>query len=167
MLPGRPCLLLALGASLGGCAAAPDAYPSLSLREAERAAGTMQPAEPAPYVPPAQPAATLDRLGQLTAEAASAHQAFLAEAPRARSAVAAARGSGPGAESWALAQVAVAGLESSRSRAMIALADLDRIYVDAALEGSELTAIGAARDRVAAQVDEQNATIDAMLAGLR
>jgi hypothetical protein len=50
---------------------------------------------------------------------------------------------------------------------MIALADLDRIYVDAALEGSELTAIGAARDRVAAQVDEQNATIDAMLAGLR
>jgi hypothetical protein len=127
----------------------------------------MQPAEPATYVPPAPPAATIDRLGQLTAEAASAHQAFLAEAPQARGAVAAARGTGPGADSWARAQVALAGLESSRSRAMIALADLDRLYVDAAVEGTELTPIGAARDRVAALVGEQNATIDSLLASLR
>jgi hypothetical protein len=163
---GRPCLLAALGCALGACAAS-DKYPSLALRDAERAAGTMQPVEPAAYVPPATPPAVLGRLEQLAAEAASAHQAFLAEAPQARSTIAAARGAEPGAESWARAQVALAGLEATRSRAMIALADLDRLYVDAAVEGSELERIGATRDRVAAQVDEQNAAIESLASGLR
>jgi hypothetical protein len=162
----RACVLFLLGGSLGACAGASDKYPSLAIRDAERATGTLQPAEAAPYVPPAPPAAVLGRLDQLAAEAATAHQAFLAEAPQARNAVSAARGAEPGADSWARAQVAVAGLESKRSRAMIALADLDRIYVDAALEGTELARIATTRDRVAAQVDEQNATIDAMLRNL-
>lgn len=164
---GRASLLVLLGSSLSACTTASDAYPSLAIRDVERAAGTMQPAEPAAYVAPAPPAAVLDRLDQLAAEAASAHRAFQAEAPRARTAVTAARGAGPGADSWAVAQVAVAGLESTRSRAMIALADLDRIYVDAAVEGLEITRIAAARDRVAAQVDEQNAAIEQMLGDLR
>ena len=162
----RALLLAALGCSLGACMAS-DKYPSLALRDAERVAGTMQPAEPEAYVPPATPAAVLSRLDQLSGEAASAHQAFLAEAPKARSTVAAAHGSGPGADSWAVAQVAVAGLESSRSKAMIALADLDRLYVDAAVAGDELERIGATRDRVAAQVEEQNAAIESMLGELR
>jgi hypothetical protein len=164
---GRSCLLALLGSSLGACVAASDAYPSLAIRDAERAAGTLQPAEPAPQVAPAPPAAVLDRLDQLAADAASAHQTFLVAAPQARSAVAAARGAGPGADSWAQAQVAVAGLESTRSRAMIALADLDRIYVDAAVDGTELTRIATTRDRVASQVGEQNAAIEDMLRDLR
>jgi hypothetical protein len=155
-----------LGCSLAGCTAS-DAYPSLALRDVERATGTLQPAAPPPYVPPAPSSAVLGRLDQLAADAASAHRAFLAEAPRARGAVAAARGAGPGADSWARAQVAVAALESTRSRAMTALADLDRIYVDAALEGTDLTRVGEVRGRVAAQVDEQNAAIDGMLGDLR
>ena len=162
----RVCLIAVLGASLGACATASDKYPSLALRDAERVTGTLQPAEPAAYVPPAPPAATLSRLDQLAAEAASAHQGFLSEAPRVRSAVAAARGAQPGAESWAVAQVALAGLEASRSKAMIALADLDRLYVDAAVAGEEIDRIGTARDRVAAQVDEQNAAIESMLGEL-
>ena len=166
MQSGRACLLAILGCSLGACVAS-DQYPSLAIRDAERAGGTLQPAEPTLYVPPEPPAAVLDRLDQLAAEAASAHQAFLAEAPQARSAVAAARGASPGAESWARAQVALAGLESSRSRAMIALADLDRLYVDAAVEGTDLARIAATRDRVAAQVDEQNGMIEAMQESLR
>lgn len=163
----RACVLAMLGCSLGACAAASNAYPSLAIRDAERAAGTLQPAEPAPYVPPAPPAAVLDRLDQLAADAASAHRAFLAEVPQARSAVAAARGADPGADSWSRAQVAVAGLESSRSRAMIVLADLDRIYVDAAIEGTELARIAATRDLVGGQVDEQNAAIEDMQRNLR
>ena len=164
---GRPCLIAALGCSLGACATPSDDYPSLALRDAERVAGTLEPVTPAPAVPPATPPTVLDRLDQLAGEAASAHQAFLAEAPQARSAVAAARGSGPGADSWARAQVAVAGLEGSRSKAMIALADLDRLYVDAAVDGEAIDRIGAVRDRVASQVDEQNAVIDGMLGELR
>ncbi|HEY6814607.1 MAG TPA: hypothetical protein VI168_03615 [Croceibacterium sp.] len=163
----RTLLVATVFGSLGACTTPSEEYPSLALRDAERVAGTLQPAEPAPYVPPATPAAVLGRLEQLGAEAASAHQAFLAEAPQARSTVAAARGAEPGAESWARAQVALAGLETSRSKAMIALADLDRLYVDAAVEGEELDRIGAVRDRVAAQVEEQNATIGSLGSGLR
>jgi hypothetical protein len=163
----RSCLVAALGCSLGACATPSEEYPSLAIRDAERVGGTLQPVAPEPYVPPPTPAAVVDRLEQLAGEAASAHRAFLAEAPQARSAVAAARGQGPGADSWARAQVAVAGLESARSKAMIALADLDRLYVDAAVAGDELDRIGAVRQRVAMQVDEQNAAIESLLGDLR
>lgn len=162
----RACLIVVLGSSLGACATASEEYPSLAIRDVERQAA-VPPIEPVPYVPPAPPSAVLQRLDQLTGEATSAHRAFLAEAPRARSAVSAARGAQPGAESWSVAQVAVAGLEASRSRAMIALAELDRLYVDAAVEGTALDRIAAARTQVVEQVDEQNATIAAMLGGLR
>ena len=160
----RTLLLLPL---LGACATPAEEYPNLAIRDAERATGTFAPAPSAPYVPPPTPAAVVDRLGQLAADAASAHRAFLAEAPAARSAVAAARGAEFGSDSWARASVALAGLEGTRSRAMIALADLDRLMVDAAVEGGELERIVAVRDTVTAQVDEQNATIEALSRTLR
>ena len=160
----RAFLLLPL---LAGCATAAEEYPSLDIRDAERVSGTLEPVASAPYVPPPTPAAVRDRLGQLAAQAASAHQAFLAEAPAARSAVAAASGAEPGSDSWAAASVALAGIESTRSRAMIALADLDRLMVDAALEGAELERIVAVRNTVTAQVEEQNRTIEALARGLR
>jgi hypothetical protein len=164
---GRASFLVVLGCSLGACETASDEYPSLAIRDLERAAGTLLPAEPATYIPPSPPAGALDRLDRLAADAADAHRAFLAEAPQARRAVAAARGTGPGADSWARAQVAVAGLETTRSRTMIALADLDRLYVDAAVEGEALDRIDAVRDRVVTQVEEQNAAIEGMLGDLR
>ena len=161
----RVCLLTALASSLGACATASEEYPSLAIRDVERLAA-MPPAEPVAYVPPAPAPTVLARLDQIAGEAASAHRAFLAETPQARSSVAAARGAEPGADSWARAQVAVAGLESSLSKAMIALADLDRLYVDAAVDGTALDRIAATRTQVAEQVDEQNATINAMLGSL-
>ena len=152
---------------LAACATPAEEYPSLAIRDAERVVGTLEPVAPEPYVPPATPAAVLDRLDRLAAEAASAHRAFLAEAPAARSAVTAAGGAEPGTDSWARASVAVAGLESARSRAMIALADLDRLMVDAAVEGEALDRIVPVRDTVIAQVDEQNRTIEGLLRSLR
>jgi len=151
---------------LAGCATATEEYPSLDLRDAERVSGIFEPAPPVPYVPPPTPAAVRDRLDQLAAEAASAHQAFLAEAPAARNTVAAASGAEMGSDGWARASVAVAGLEGTRSRAMIALADLDRLMVDAAVEGAELERIVAVRNTVTAQVNEQNAAIEGLLASL-
>jgi hypothetical protein len=152
---------------LAGCASPDGEYPSLAIRDAERAEGTFEPVAPTPYVPPPTPAAVVDRLTRLAADAASAHQAFLAEAPAARSAVAAAGRAEFGGDSWARASVALAGLESARSQAMIALADLDRLMVDAALEGGELERIVAVRNTVIAQVDEQNATIETLSRSLR
>lgn len=152
---------------LAACASPGEEYPSLALREAERATGSFEPAPPEPYVPPPPPAAVLDRLDALAAEAARAHRAFLAEAPAARRAVAAAGNADVGSDGWARASVAVADLESARSQAMIALADLDRLMVDAATEGEALDRIAAVRDAVIAQVDEQNATIEGLLRSLR
>ena len=152
---------------LAACATADGEYPSLALRDAERVSGAFEPVAAQPYVPPPTPATVIGRLDQLAAEAASAHQAFLAEAPAARSAVAAAGGAAFGSDGWARASVALAGLESARSQAMIALADLDRLMVDAALQGGELERIVAVRDTVTRQVEEQNATIEGLARSLR
>src|SRR5690606_24459962 len=59
---------------LAACASPGEEYPSLALREAERATGSFEPAPPEPYVPPPPPAAVLDRLDALAAEAARAHR---------------------------------------------------------------------------------------------
>lgn len=152
---------------LAACATPAEEYPSLAIRDAERVTGTLEPAPPTPYVPPPTPAAVVDRLDRLAADAASAHRAFLAEAPAARGAVAAASGAEFGGDGWARASVALAGLEGSRGRAMIALADLDRLMVDAAVEGTELERIVAVRDTVTAQVNEQNAIIEGLSRSLR
>ena len=160
----RALLLLPL---LAACTTPGDEYPSLDIRPGERVSGTLEPVPATPYVPPPTPAAVADRLDQLAAEATSAHRAFLAEAPAARSVIAAASGAEFGSDGWARASVALAGLEGTRSRAMIALADLDRLMVDAAVEGGELERIVAVRNVVIAQVDEQNATIDGLSRSLR
>lgn len=159
--------LALVAASLAGCAAASQDYPSLAIRDAERVSGTLDPEPAPPPAPPSIPAAMAGRLDQLGAEAASAHEAFTSAAPGARRTVEAARAAQPGGESWAQAQVALAGLEAARSRAMIALADIDRIYVDAAVEGTDLSRISATRDTVTAQVAQQDAAIAALLGMLR
>jgi len=160
----RALLLLPL---LAACATTDEEYPSLAIRDAERATGVFEPVVAAPYVPPPTPAAVLDRLDQLAVDAASAHRAFQAEAPSASRTIQAASGAEFGSEAWAAASVALAGLESSRSKAMIALADLDKLMVDAGVEGGELARIVAVRDTVTAQVNEENLTIEGLARNLR
>ncbi|MEO6153317.1 MAG: hypothetical protein ABIT09_13440 [Croceibacterium sp.] len=157
--------LLAPVVLLAACKSDGGTYPSLAIRPAERATGTLIPVTP--YVPPPTPPAVATSLGQLESAVTSAHAAFQREVPAARSAVNAARGSALGSEAWSVAQVSIAGLESTRSRAMIALADLDRIYAAAATEGGELTRIAATRDTAVAQVGEEDATITGLLGALR
>lgn len=157
-------LFPAATAMLSACAAPDGAYPSLAIREAERVTGTMQPVPPEPYAPPAIPAATLDAIERLASEAGQAHAAFQAEAPRTRAALATGVAGETGSDGWARAQVALAGLDAARSRTLISLADLDRLYVDAAVTGEEISVIEAARSKVLALVDEEDRMI-ASLAG--
>jgi hypothetical protein len=49
---------------------------------------------------------------------------------------------------------------------MIALAELDRLYVDAELEGGDLTPIAAVRDEVSALIDAENRTVDGLRGSL-
>ncbi|MFB0610899.1 hypothetical protein [Aurantiacibacter poecillastricola] len=157
-------LFLVLTLSLGACASAGEDYPSLALRELERESGTMA-VEPAPPPPPTAPS-TLGELDDLAAAAREAHADFLAALPRARSLTSGAAGAPRGSEAWSRAQVGIAELESQRSEAMIALADLDRIYVDAATSALSTEGIASVRSEIDALVDEQDAAISQLLAQL-
>ena len=157
--------LLALAATallLAGCAR-PEFYPDLQIRDVERVSGSMEvPAQE--YVPTPVAPATLAELDSLVADVRAAHGRFNAQAPEARRAAERARGAGVGSESWSVAQVAVADLEGIRSAAMIALADIDRIYVDAATGGDAIARIEAALGEVNGLVAEEDATIASLLA---
>lgn len=164
-----PCLL-AVAIALSGCANGGRPYPSLDRRPAERPSGSGVPAAPATQAPVrTEPAGDLvARLAALRLEARTAHEAFAAARPSATRAVEAARGGGVGSESWSVAQIAVAGLDSARSRAMIALADLDSLLVTAAVANADtptpdLAAIRAVHEEVSGWVAED----DAVLARLR
>ena len=151
--------------ALAACST-PDAgeYPSLAIREGERVSGTLAPPEPPAFVPDPVAPATLAELDSLVESARAAHGRFLAAEPEVRRPVAAARGASLGSENYAVASVAIARLETLRSEAMIALADIDRLYVVAATQEGAIERIGAARDEVEGLVQQETATIEGMLA---
>ena len=163
-------LPLALVLSLTACAAAGD-YPSLERRAAERQSGSARPVTPeAPPAPPAPASPDLTvRLGQLVDQARAAHQRFGAKRAAAERLVASGGGGAPGSEGWAVATTALSDLESARSDAMLALAELDQLYAGEAVAAAEtgnrvsLDAIAGARDQVTALVGEE----DGVLAALR
>jgi hypothetical protein len=151
--------LLILG--LAGCGADTVNYPSLARRPAERAAAPAPaPTAPAPASPDAQ---ALARFAELEGQARAAHARFLAARETAERRIEAAAAAAPGSETWAVASVALAGLEAARSEAMVALAELDQTYAQTRIEGGDGTAVAAARDRVIALIAEE----DRVLAGLR
>ena len=157
---------LALGAALlAGCASDAGDYPSLARRPVERISGTapVVAPEPVPNPPPPLSPELAARLAQLGNQVVAAHARFTETEPRARRLTAAAGGAAVASESWAVATVALAQLESARSEAMIALADLDALYAAARIAGDEAVLIGETRTRVLAVI----ASEDAVLAELR
>ncbi len=156
-----PVLLFAL---LAACASPAEEYPSLAVRDIERVSGTMAVA-PAPPLPEPAPA-TLAALDDLAATAQAAHERFMQAEPQARAITASAAGTQPGSDNWARAQVAIANLEAQRSQAMIALADLDRIFVEAASSALNTDSITQVRSRIDSLVAQQDAVIRSLLATL-
>lgn len=159
------CAILAvlLSSSLGACATRDnDRYPSLALRDVERIKGTAEPVAAIPDAPaPVAPSADLTgRLDQLRAQAAAAHAGFSAELPRTEQLVSSASGAQIASESWSVAQAALGGLEAARNPALIALAELDALYVTSEMEVGAVEAIEAARDLVRALVKEEDEALD-------
>lgn len=159
----KSALGLSLALALSACASAAGEYPSLAIRDSERVTGSLETPEAPLFTPTPAAPATLEQLGELADTAREAHQRFLAAADDARGTVRSAAGSSIGSENWSRAQVAVAGLESRRSNAMIALADADRIFVEAATNGGEIAEAEAARAEIAALVEEENRVIAGLL----
>lgn len=163
-LASLPTALLPFALLLAGCASTAGDYPSLAIRDAERVSGTIAvPATP-PAPLPAGPAPA--ELASLQASIREGHARFMAQTGAAQRAVAAASGAGVGSDSWSAAQVAVADLEGKRSQVMIALADLDRLYASAAVEGADVTAAQSALAEANALVAQENAEIARLLGAL-
>ena len=170
----RPALLaaLALVPAIAACQTAPDgAYPSLAIRDVERAQGQLEPVPGDPIdVPPVE--VPLDgpldqRLAALVEQGRSAHARFTEAAPRASRLASAASGSGVGSDAWASAQVALADLDSIRSMTAIALADLDILFIAASVEAKDTAALTAARQSLLALVREEDRTLADLRARIR
>ena len=144
---------------LAACASPAGHFPSLDIREGERVSGTIA----APAAPPLAPSpASAGDLASLAVTAQASHAAFSQAVPQARALVAAAQAG----DGWSAAQVAIADLEARRSALMIALADLDRLLVDAATNGADSTAIAATHAEAAALAGEEDRVIGELLGAL-
>lgn len=156
-----PAMILSLTAlSLAACSSSEGAYPSLARRPAERLTGSDPVVPPAPDATPAPiPPELTARLDVLVAQARSADALFRQHAPRTRALIAAANGAAVASESWSVATIALADLESQRSQAMIALADLDALYAAETIKLADASAIKVARDTVIAMVTEEDAVL--------
>lgn len=169
--PRRALLALTSSALLmGGCAPRSD-FPSLARRPAEDVYASARAAQSTPAPQPPVSAGLVNRLASLRAAAREAHDSFVARQPAATRAVSAAAGSPKGAEAWSVASVAVAQLESARSRLGLPLADLDRMEVEASnrvADGADadFKAVLATRAEVEALADQETRVIDSLLARL-
>ena len=103
------------------------------------------------------------RVAALRAQANRAHRQFLGSAGAARRAVSAGAGAARASDAWASAQVALADLETQRSKTAIPLADLDILLAAQATRFDPVREIAEARNAVAALVAQE----DRVLAGLR
>ena len=160
-----------LGPCLASCATATDTYPSLAIRDVERAQGQF---DPIPAKPLAIPevltpgtGSLSDRLAALAASAAISHKSFLANAPIATRLANAAGASAIGSDVWASAQVALADLDSARSSTAIALADLDTLMVASAVQAEDVSAIELIRQQVLRQIGVEDETLARLRAKVR
>ena len=177
----RVLLFLPVSLVLSGCAGlglAEDAdFPSLAKRAYEDAPAIPEPR--APVVAPVQslPPALADEVAAAVERNAAADAAFARALPTVRRAVARAAGAARSSETWVVAQMELAALESARAPSVGALADLDRLFL--AREASEFGRDGSAappgggaliadrRAPVAATVADQQEVIDVLRATLR
>lgn len=150
--------LCATALMLSGCGST-KGYPSLARRPQERITGSAPVVAPAPEVVKQPEPGQQGRLAALLEKARDAHERFKALAPHTRETVAAAAGAPMPSESWSVATVALAQLESRRSEAMIALADLDALYVRERIDGDDGNTIAAVRDQVTAWVADEDAVL--------
>ena len=157
--------------AVAACATPSDKYPSLAIRDVERAQGQFEPAPATPLDVPEVPVAGSgplpERLAALGAAATASHKVFIASAPSATRLANAAAGSAIGTPAWAAAQVALADLDSARSATAIALGDLDALMVGTAVQAQDVSAIEAVRQQVLAQIGDEDETLARLRAKVR
>ncbi|WP_408589146.1 hypothetical protein [Novosphingobium sp.] len=160
-LLARSALALAALGLVGSCASQRGDFPSLARRPAERsfavAPATTGASSTSTALPPPGPD-PLPRADALVAQAQEADSRFAAREAVSAQRIGSARNAARGSEAWAVAQIALADLESARSRATVALADLDRLLVETTISDARV-----ADPRLAA-LKERHATVSALVA---
>jgi hypothetical protein len=149
-------LLLPLTAALCACAGGDGRYPSLAMRPFETAPPL---APPPPPAPPTRPLADRAALGELVGRAVSADDAFARQQPAAAALARTAAGQSVESDARARALVAMADLAARRGATAAVLADLDRLVADSAVIFAPTEEVEAARTRVLALVEGQDAAM--------
>ncbi len=162
----RPFALSSLAAVLlAGCAGSSDQYPSLAVRDAERAVGQFTPASSAEVDAGEAPAASPQTLGKLRDAvelARGAHQQFIAEQSDTRQLAQAAKGAGVESDLHSRALIAIAGLSALHSQTNLALSDLDQLEFIAGSTFAPVEDIKAAQTLVQLMIAEQDAVLDSL-----
>ena len=158
-------LSILLAFALGGCASADGRYPSLAVRDAERAQGTLTPS------PPEQPTGTgitdLDGLMAPLDRAKEADAMFTAQKDEVNALIQASNGLGPEDDRRARALIGYAELTSLRGQTALALSDLDQLEASAATQfkrTKDISDLQASIQQMLAQQDEALDSLSEMLA---
>ncbi|QTD55075.1 hypothetical protein [Parasphingorhabdus cellanae] len=166
-------LVPALGLSLSACAMQSGDFPSLSKRAYEDGTAIDEPVAPSAQEIDALPAALKKAVDAAVRQSNAAHQVFLADLPKVKQTISAARGASPSSESWVVAQMQLSSLEMDRSPSISALADIDSLYMqrlDQEFAGEEKGAaalIAKSRQQIEAQVSLQQDEIEKLKSRIR
>ncbi|QFT77273.1 hypothetical protein [Erythrobacter sp. THAF29] len=147
-------------ALVAACAGASDKYPSLAIRDLERAQGDFTPVEPEPE--PIRPVASAGDIAALVARAREAHLEFEQTERRARTLVAQARGRSIESNARQLALVALADLATLRSQTSVPMSELDQLKAIAATTFAPVDEIDDARTVVSALLDDEDDTLNSL-----
>ena len=91
----------------------------------------------------------------------------MAAAPKAQELVAIAHDAEIASDGWVAAQTGLADLEASRNKAMLAMADLDRLLIAAELDGGARDAIAQTHASVELLVSQEDAVLEGLIAQLQ
>jgi hypothetical protein len=153
-------LSVLLAFALGGCASADGRYPSLAVRDAERAQGTLNPS------PPSQPSAIgitdLDALMAPLDRARDADAKFAAQKDEVNALIAASSGLGPEDDRRARALIGYAELTSLRGQTALALSDLDQLETSSATQFKRTKDINDLQTSIQRMIAQQDETLDSL-----
>jgi hypothetical protein len=167
-----PAIALSLGLAISGCASADGKYPSLALRDAERANGQFEPVAPVAGLDVPQVELDFDGtleeyLSQLQSRARAANARFSSASTATRAQVRAARGASLESNAWGVAQIGLASLDTHRSETGIILADLDALFVAAKVQNEDTIAIATVREEILSLIERQDALLSTLRGQLR
>lgn len=148
-------------ATLSGCAGAVDRFPSLALRDAERATGQFTPPTSNDTAPSYLVSSA--KIEDALIAAHASHQRFMAAQPTAASLAIKARGRGIGDDTHSRALIALADLTTLRSETAGALADLDRLEARGATLFAPTDAVESAQTEVEIMIENQNTALDTLV----